>query len=64
MGPLLYLATQPSVEFLAERIDAGYEAPEMPTGAIHPIWGILISVALLVAVIFLSLMSSKRNLTE
>ena len=64
MVPLLYLAAQPSVGFLTDLIDTGYEAPKMPTGAIHPIWGILISVTLLAAVIFLSLMTSKRNLTE
>ena len=64
MAFLLYLATQPNVDFLMDRIDQGYEAPSVPTGAIHPIWGILISAILLAAVIFLSLMSSKRNLTE
>jgi hypothetical protein len=64
MALLLYLATQPNVDFLMKRIDPGYESPDVPTGAIHPIWGILVSAALLAAVIFLSLMSSKRDLTE
>ncbi len=64
MAFLLYLATQPNIDFLMDRIDQGYEAPDVPTGAIHPIWGLLISAALLAAVIFLSLMSSNRDLTE
>ena len=61
---LLYLATNRNVDFLMDRIDQGYEAPDVPTGAIHPIWGLLISFVFLAAVIFLSLMSSKRDLTE
>ena len=62
---MLLLAAQPSMNFLAERASAvKYEAPSVPTGAIHPIWGILIAAVLLVAIVFVSLMSSKRNQVE
>lgn len=64
MAFLLYLATQPNIDFLMDRIDKGYEAPDVPTGAIHPIWGLIISGILLAAVVFVSLMTSKRELTE
>jgi len=57
------LAT-PSVDFLIDRVTPGYSAPEVPTGALHPIWGLLLSAALAAAVIAVSLMGSKRAMTE
>lgn len=65
LSMLAALAAQPSVGFLNDRVSVlRYEAPKLPTGAIHPIWGILISAVLVVAVVFLSLMASKRNQVE
>ncbi len=57
------LAT-PSVDFMLDRVTPGYSAPDVPTGALHPIWGMLLSAVLAAAVIALSLMGSKRAMTE
>ena len=61
---LTFLATIPPVDVLVEKSAGEYAAPSIPTGALHPIWGLLISAILLAAVLGVSLMSSKRSLTE
>ena len=61
---LTFLATTPPVDVLVDRSAGDYAAPSIPTGALHPIWGLLISAILLAAVLGVSLMSSKRSLTE
>jgi hypothetical protein len=58
------LAAAPPVDVLVDMTASEYAVPEVPTGALHPIWGILISVILLAAVLGVSLMSSKRALNE
>ncbi len=61
---LSLFATVPSADVLIDQAAGGYAAPDVPTGALHPIWGILLSAAMVAAVVAVSLMSSKRSLTE
>lgn len=58
------LATLPPVDVLVDMTAGEYASPDVPTGSLHPIWGILISVILLAAVLSVSLMSSKRAINE
>ena len=64
MSLLTLLATAPNVDFLIDRVSPGYAAPDVPTGALHPIWGMILSGILVGAVIAVSLMTSRRSPVE
>jgi hypothetical protein len=64
MSLLTFLASAPDVRFLVDRVSPGYAAPDVPTGALHPIWGMILSGILVGAVVAVSLMTSRRSPLE